>query len=528
MPVPPPKKMVPNLVTYHRLQQYPIHTPTPAGTKPAPRTQVSAMDRIISYPTPTPGTTFIDDTGKYSTPHIHTEDSGASGNSSPTSTNNPRRPFPAVPSKMRTSGKRASQKNSSASKKRATMDELSTAAPADVLASPFGTSPFSDGSNKLAPSKKEASRRSPKSSSKSRTSSSKSSSSKKARSSPPPNEKDAKSHEMELTPPVRSRPSSAATTPRQKLLLLSCGGTITQRADLASGSKMVHNAIQAVHLLEQVDISASWTTKSICKKSGPEMKASSVFKLRDVILSEKSVTGIVVILGTDSLAEVAFFLDYLLHTHVTVPVVLTGAFKPSDIPGFDGVANLRNAGLVALSPEAASLGVLVLENNTIHCARYVYKHDSQRVGGFRSTCGPIGFVRSQKCVYNYTALPPLSFVVPVSLSAPSFEELRVVIWMMALNPYLPEIMMADVDGLVVVGQGTGSISTTMVELLQSYTDTIPIAITTSSVQGNNYDDYVYKGSLEKYESLGFAVSAYAGLSPSNARIVLMLRLCLRL
>jgi len=93
---------------------------------------------------------------------------------------------------------------------------------------------------------------------------------------------------------------------------------------------------------------------------------------------------------------------------------------------------------------------------------------------------------------------------------------------MVLDAHFPEVVLTDVDGLVLAGMGSGSLSHRVLELLSPYSLSHSIVLVSRCESGSNYDDYFDNRSLEKYEKHGILVSAYEGLTPVKARIVLML------
>jgi L-asparaginase len=122
---------------------------------------------------------------------------------------------------------------------------------------------------------------------------------------------------------------------------------------------------------------------------------SDWMELRKVIhetsAREKNLAGFVILHGTATLEETAFFLNLTLAIPETV--VLVGAQRPASALGTDAGINLVNALRVAGSPITCDLGVLVVLNDEIHAARDVVKTSTYRQQTFRSIdFGALGHV----------------------------------------------------------------------------------------------------------------------------------------
>jgi len=101
--------------------------------------------------------------------------------------------------------------------------------------------------------------------------------------------------------------------------------------------------------------------------------------------------GVVVLHGTATLEETAFFLNLTLS--VAIPVVLVGAQRPASALGSDGGMNIVAALRVAASDAVRGMGVLVVLNDEIHPARDVVKMSTTRLQTFRSPdYGALGHV----------------------------------------------------------------------------------------------------------------------------------------
>ena len=70
----------------------------------------------------------------------------------------------------------------------------------------------------------------------------------------------------------------------------------------------------------------------------------------------------VVTQGTNSIEEVAYFINLVINTKK--PIVFTGSFRPNNSMDHDGSKNLYNAILLAASNKAIGQGDLGRENWT--------------------------------------------------------------------------------------------------------------------------------------------------------------------
>jgi L-asparaginase len=289
----------------------------------------------------------------------------------------------------------------------------------------------------------------------------------------------------------------------KKILTVTTGGTIFQKA--INGKMEI--ALSAVELIEQTEFTGQVDFFETDKRSGSEMTFETLISLRDKLISSSDdYDGIVLITGTDSMEEIAFSLDLLVD--IEIPIVITGSIKPSDIIGYDGIANYSDALKIAANAESKNKGVLLFLNDTIHLARYVRE------------------VRCGKVIYYYDITKKSETYK--SLDLDKLYSLKIPIWTMAISPYFPREMLPNIDGLVIAGMGTGSLASDLMnELGAQWTDKLPIILSSRCHVGLSYDDHCYKGSKDKYESKGFIIEDYASLNPLQARIRLSLELSKR-
>jgi L-asparaginase len=105
---------------------------------------------------------------------------------------------------------------------------------------------------------------------------------------------------------------------------------------------------------------------------------------------EHALAGAVIMHGTATLEETAYFLNLAVKVDLTVVVV--GAQRPASGLSSDAGMNLVGALRVAAAPDARGLGVLVVLNDEIQAAREVTKTSTLRLETFRSAdVGMLGY-----------------------------------------------------------------------------------------------------------------------------------------
>ena len=103
--------------------------------------------------------------------------------------------------------------------------------------------------------------------------------------------------------------------------------------------------------------------------------------VRDAI--DAGARGIVVLHGTDTLELSAYVAQLVLGVGPTRrPVVFTGSMRVHSHPLPDGLANLRDAILVAASDAAVGREVMVCLDGRIHSAEVVHKIDASSLDAF--------------------------------------------------------------------------------------------------------------------------------------------------
>lgn len=262
-------------------------------------------------------------------------------------------------------------------------------------------------------------------------------------------------------------------------------------------------------------VGVPFATLSSTRIGFPEWQALARLCIRTTQL-DSDVAGIVILHGTATLEETAFFLHLTLA--LPIPVVVVGAQRPWNGLSSDGPLNLRNALRVAAAPHARGMGVLVLLNDEIHAARDVTKASTLRLHGFQSPIhGVLGQADPDQIVFYRR---PMRLIAPADRFA--FEDLifpRIDI--LYAHAEADDVLVhaaidAGAQGLISAGFAPGQTTPSQTAALHK---AIEAGVIVVQATRGNFGRVLYTSEMKE---LGF-VSAN-DLAPQKARILLGLAL----
>lgn len=309
------------------------------------------------------------------------------------------------------------------------------------------------------------------------------------------------------------------------VVILSMGGTIASRAK--DRMNLTHygdgppvDPQDWLHDLPELQNIARVTTEDF---RGPPKKGDNFGDIARVaqrlnqIAKDPSIDGVVVTHGTNTMAEVAFYMDLVVNTDK--PIVFVGSQRPwSGISG-DGPLNLYDAVRVAADPAAKGLGVLHCMNQYINAARDVTKTSAYRVETFKGLdVGSLGFADPDKVKF-YRA-PVRKHTTESEFAGTDLKELPPVEVFYAYTDAPGYVIDAAVDrgakGLVIDGYGAGAMSPSEAEAVKRAQAKGVIIVITTRTRGGRVQEVPQR--IEAHMVNG------DNLPPEKARLLLQLAL----
>jgi L-asparaginase len=243
-------------------------------------------------------------------------------------------------------------------------------------------------------------------------------------------------------------------------------------------------------------------------------------------LARPKIDGAVVVQGTDTIEETAFAWDLLNGSEK--PVVVTGAMRNADQPGYEGPGNLRMAVAVAASEAACGLGTLVvMGDGAILPGDDARKMHTQSIDTFAApNVGPVGHVvdggsvavdggaAARRAGRRRLAVLPEHAAEPVVI---------VPAWIGSNGDLLRAASALGPAGIVVAATGAGN---THPDLLAAATDAIgagiPVALTSRASAGAVSAGYGFPGGGATWVAAGALLTGWLGAP--KARVALSLGL----
>jgi L-asparaginase len=312
---------------------------------------------------------------------------------------------------------------------------------------------------------------------------------------------------------------------KPRIGLLSMGGTImgtvSSRLDFTAykaGEKPLGAFLEVIPEAAEI---AEIDAQTMAAASSREVRTDQLVMLSghiEKMLESEGYDGIVVLHGTNTLEETAYFLHLTVHSKK--PLVVLGAQRPSGTMSNDAELNTINALRVASSPQAAGIGTLVVLDSRIHSARDVTKTNTYALNTFQSpNSGPIGEITAdgQVKIYYHPVRRHTWQSELHPIAGRTMPRVEVIYSTLGGDGMLVDAaVQAGARGIVIAGAGAGLANMWEQEaLLRAWEQ--GVAVVRSSRVGSGSVLPVAKG--------GPFIAAH-NLNPQKARILLMIGLAL--
>jgi L-asparaginase len=306
----------------------------------------------------------------------------------------------------------------------------------------------------------------------------------------------------------------AAQIPRVRLV--ATGGTISNR----DGGRLT--ADELVKSLPGLERYARAESEQFANVASSDLTLGQWLELsrhiNALFTEDADLAGIVVTSGTDTLEEIAYFLNLTVRSER--PVVVVGSMRNPSTLGYEGAANLLAAFRVAANPASRGRGTLVVLNDEINAAREATKTDALRLDTFQTRgYGILGVVDFDRVAYYRNVVK--RHTRDSEFDVNSIDELPRVDIVLVYQDASGDIIKALVDqgakGIVIATAGAGATSGTQGDGMRYALDKgVFVVVTTRAGSGR----------IAAAPRRGGGGSRISGedLQPVKARILLMLAL----
>lgn len=307
-----------------------------------------------------------------------------------------------------------------------------------------------------------------------------------------------------------------------KIAVVATGGTIAMKLDPTTHAPVPalsgEDLVAAVPKLKDIATIAVTEFSNVPSDyMGPD-RWPALSRRIDEILADPGVRGAIVLHGTDTLDQTAYFLDLTLKSDK--PVVLVGAQRNASDWDADGPRNLLNAARQILADGAAGMGVTVTLNHRINAAREVRKTHTSNVETFNSgDAGILGYVDEDRVVFSRKSLRRQTLPLPDRMPRVDLVSM----YAGADGSQVRDAAESGAEAIVVEAYGWGNVNAEMHDAIAAaVAKGVPVIVATKVYDGRALPVYGFKGGGSTLLKAG---AVFAGdLTPDKARILALVAL----
>jgi L-asparaginase len=258
---------------------------------------------------------------------------------------------------------------------------------------------------------------------------------------------------------AESAPQSPSQNNVPRVRLVATGGTISNRNGGRLTAEELVKSMPGIERYAQAEFE-QFTNLASSELTLDQWVALSK-RINELFTTDSGLAGVVVTSGTDTLEELAYFLDLTVRSEK--PVVVVGSMRNPSTLGYEGAANLLEGFRVAATPAARNKGVLVVLNDEINAAREATKTDALRLETFQTRgYGVLGVVDTDRVVFYRDVVKRHTAKSEFDIGAVTKLPRVDVIWVYqgADGDLIKAAVDAGAQGIVIAGAGAGATSGT--------------------------------------------------------------------
>ncbi len=306
----------------------------------------------------------------------------------------------------------------------------------------------------------------------------------------------------------------------KKVALIFTGGTIAMKVNSKlQGAVPSVTPSELISTLAEVTEFDNLEPYEFSKLPSPSITPEKMYELKKIVdnyLEHDDYAGVVIVHGTDTLEETAFYLD-IVSTHKK-PVVITGSMKNASDLGYDGLTNLVSSIKVVMEPHSMQKGVLVVMNYTINAACEVTKTHTLNLDTFKSfDFGPIGIIDDEDVIYFREQTQRKAYKLKNKYNESTF---LLKIYAGMTGELIDYYVKQGAKGIVLEALGRGNVPSVMMDAIRdARRKGVEIVIVSRCIGGRVLDSYGYIGGGKDLVNAGCILGG--NLSGPKARLLLM-------